>query len=109
VTQDLDRDQRLHLMKFVCSFAWADLEVVPAERTFVARLIRSLELGEEDEAQVQEWLRMPPVIDPTTIPTALRPVYLAAIDGVIAADGEIAPEERENLKLLKDLLGDSEA
>jgi uncharacterized tellurite resistance protein B-like protein len=108
VIHDLDRDQRLHLMKFVCSFAWADLQVVSEERSFVARLSRSLELGEEEEAQVQRWLNMPPVIDPTSIPKALRPVYLAAIDGVIAADGEIAPEERENLKLLKDLLAESE-
>ena len=28
------------LMRFVCSFAWADLEVKPEERKLVARLIR---------------------------------------------------------------------
>ena len=36
--EGLDARQRLQLIKFVCSFAWADLEVRPEERSFVARL-----------------------------------------------------------------------
>ena len=104
---DLDREQKLHLMKFVCSFAWADLEVVPAERTFVSRLFKSLELDPADEALVDAWLKVPPTVDPMAIPVELRPVYLAAIDGVISADGEVAPEEQESLKLLHDLLGET--
>ena len=109
MSQDLDRQQRLHLMKFVCSFAWADLQVVPAERSFVGRLAKSLELSDEENAQVQAWLERPPVVDPMSIPQASRAVYLDAIDGVIAADGEVAPEERESLQLLKDLLAEAEA
>ena len=27
--EQLDRNERMRLMKFVCSFAWADLEIHP--------------------------------------------------------------------------------
>lgn len=104
---ELDHEQKLHLMKFVCSFAWADLEVVPDERTFVRRLAESLGLDAADDALIEAWLKVPPTVDPMAIPTELRPVYLAAIDGVISADGEIAPEEQESLKLLQELLGEA--
>ena len=52
----LDRRERLRLVQFVCSFAWADFEIQPEERVFISRLIRRLELGEEDDLQVQQWL-----------------------------------------------------
>ena len=104
----LSREDRLRLMKFVCSFAWADLEVHPQERAFVLRLVRRLGLDEQEERQVERWLEVPPdpeAVDPTDIPASHRKVFLAAIDGVIAADGEIALEERESLELLHQLLG----
>jgi hypothetical protein len=31
----LSRDERLLLLRFVCAFAWTDLEVTPRERAFV--------------------------------------------------------------------------
>ena len=104
---DLDPEQRLKLLRFVCAFAWADLEVHPQERAFALRLIRRLGLGEEEERQVESWLQVPPppeTVDPLDIPAEHRRVFLAAIDGVIAADGAIAPEERESLQLLEQLL-----
>jgi uncharacterized tellurite resistance protein B-like protein len=103
----LNREERLQLMRFVCSFAWADLEVHPREREFVLRLVQRLELAPEEAKQVQEWLVLPPpleTVDPMQIPAAHRKLFLAAIDGVIAADGAIAPEERESLRLLEQLL-----
>ena len=33
--QSLSREDRLSLMRFVCSFAWADFEVQDQERTFI--------------------------------------------------------------------------
>ena len=105
--QKLSRQDRLRLMKFVCSFAWADLEVHPREREFVLRLVQRLELSEDEAKQVEEWLVLPPpleTVDPMQIPAAHRKLFLAAIDGVIAADGAIAPEERESLRLLEQLL-----
>ena len=49
----LSSAERLRLMKFVCSFAWADLEVRPEERRFVARLIDRLGLTPAEEIRVQ--------------------------------------------------------
>ena len=108
VLHGLDRNQRLTLMKFVCSFAWADLSLHPEERAFVERLVSRLGFDADEERQVKDWLLSPPPpesVDPTTIPREHKRVFLAAIDGVIAADGIIAPEERESVKVLKELLG----
>jgi uncharacterized tellurite resistance protein B-like protein len=107
VLNEIDRATRLELMKFVCSFAWADLAVHPAERSFVARLASRLDFEPEDEAQVRQWLRIPPApesVDPNRIPREHRRLFLAAIDGVIAADGQVSPEERDSLALLKELM-----
>jgi hypothetical protein len=46
----------------------------------------------------------PEAVDPTRIPLAQRKLFLDSIEGVILSDGEVAPEERENLALLKELL-----
>ncbi len=103
----LNREDQLRLMKFVCSFAWADLEIRPEERTFVDHIVRSLELNDEDRSKVENWLVVPPKpesVDPTRIPLTQRRLFLDSIEGVIASDGKIAPEERENLALLRDLL-----
>lgn len=105
--EKLDREERLRLMKFICSFAWADLKIRPEEREFVADAVRQLKLDEEEKARVEEWLTVPPdpeSVDPTLIPLEHKKLFLDAIEGVIEADGEIAPEERENLALFKDLL-----
>lgn len=104
----LSATDRLRLMRFVCSFAWADFEISPEERAFVARLIRGLELGRDEEIQVHRWLDEPPDIDdldPTTIPPAHKRFFLEAIEGLIAADGRIVEEESENLELFRALLG----
>jgi Tellurite resistance protein TerB len=104
----LSRPQRLQLMKFVCSFAWADLEIRPEERDFVARMMERLELDPEERRRVRRWLDRPPApdsVDPASIPDSHRKLFLEAIEGVIAADGVIAPEESESLAILRDLLG----
>jgi uncharacterized tellurite resistance protein B-like protein len=103
----LSRHERLRLMKFICSFAWADLRIHPEERDFVRRMVQRLGLDAGEKKQVNHWLRVPPdpeAVDPTAVPLEHRKIFIEAIEGVIAADGEIAPEERENLSLFKDLL-----
>ncbi|MAI78065.1 MAG: hypothetical protein CL917_03925 [Deltaproteobacteria bacterium] len=103
----LSSADRLQLMKFVCSFAWADLEVRPEERVFIGRLIRRLQLSPEEEIQVHGWLDVPPSpdsVDPTSIPAEHRKIFLAAIEGVIGADGETSLEEADNLHLFRQLL-----
>ena len=105
----LDRRERLRLVQFVCSFAWVDLEIRPEERVFISRLIRRLELDEEEDLQVQQWLDRPPSLDdldPTSIPVAHRRFFVEAIEGLINADGEISDEERETFEIFKQLLAD---
>ncbi len=105
----LSSNDRLRLMKFVCSFAWADLEIQPEERAFIARLIRGLDLERGEEIQIHRWLDLPPApegLDPTTIPVEHRRFFVEAVEGVIASDGHISPEERESLAVFKKLLSD---
>jgi uncharacterized tellurite resistance protein B-like protein len=107
MSEELDARERLQLIKFVCSFAWADLEVRDEERAFVAHLVERLALDARERSQVRHWLERPPLpdsVDPMTIPTAHRKRFLEAIEGVVAADGEISIEERESLEVLEDLL-----
>jgi uncharacterized membrane protein YebE (DUF533 family) len=101
--------ERLRLMQFVCSFAWADLEVRPEERAFIGNLVQRLGLDADEEVRVQRWLEVPPEpesLDPTAVPRAHREEFIQAIEGLIRADGEIAEEERESLALFKQLLKD---
>ncbi len=46
----------------------------------------------------------PEDVDPGQIPIEHRERFLEEIEGVILSDGEIAPEESENFKLLRELL-----
>jgi uncharacterized tellurite resistance protein B-like protein len=104
---DLTNSNRMRLMKFVCSFAWADLTITPEERAFIAQLIRGLELSREEEVQVHSWLDAPPALeglDPTTIPKQHRRFFLEAVEGVLSADGEMSPEEQESLAVFGALL-----
>jgi len=106
---ELDRRDRLRLVEFVCSFAWADLEIKPEERVFISRLIRRLDLDEEEDLKVQQWLDRPPQIDgldPTSIPSAHRRVFVESIEGLISADGEISDEERDSFEIFKQLLAE---
>jgi len=98
---------RIRLMKFVCSFAWADLEVRPEEKAFVRELVARLGLAPDEVVQVEEWLTVPPEpegLDPTTVPHAHRQAFVDAIEGLIVSDGEVADDERVNLALFKQLL-----
>jgi tellurite resistance protein len=106
--KSLDRDDRLRLMRFVCSFAWADLEIRDEEREFVAKLVKSLELDPGEEAQVARWLEVPPraeELDPADIPRHHRELVLRAARAMVVSDGEVDEREAENLSLLESLLG----
>lgn len=104
--EELESPQRLQLLQFVCSFAWADLEVRDEEREFIKRIVDRLELGAEEEALVNGWLESPPApdsVDPMNVPAEHRKLFIETIEGLIAADGEIAIEERESLDILREL------
>ncbi|AUX40915.1 hypothetical protein SOCE26_023170 [Sorangium cellulosum] len=104
--KDLSRQERLQLMRFICSFAWADLEVREQERKFVHKMILRLELDADEAKEVGTWLEVPPAaddLDPMKIPRAHRQLFLAAAREMISSDGEIGDEERESLSLLEQL------
>jgi uncharacterized tellurite resistance protein B-like protein len=104
--RDLPREERLQLMKFVCSFAWADLEIQSEERDYVNKMIERLELA-EDRDQVLRWLRQPPPIeevDPTLVPRAHRQLFVDAIRELIEADNHVDPNEAENFALFQMLV-----
>ncbi|MCP4036942.1 MAG: TerB family tellurite resistance protein [bacterium] len=105
--QDLERRERMRLMKFVCSFAWADLQIHPHEREFVARMMQRLDLDGDERWQVNGWLEVPPrahEVDPTAIPLEHRKTFVESVIGIIESDGVVTEEERDNLALFEHLL-----
>lgn len=104
---DLESEDRLRLMRFVCSFAWADLEIADSEKSFVHKLVAQLNLSDDEKTQVDGWLEIPPrpeEIDPADIPKDHRQVFLNTILQVVGADGVVDEREVENLSLLEQLL-----
>lgn len=97
----------MHLLAFVCSFAWADHEVQDQERDFVRDLVQRLDLEEEDMEQVALWLKLPPrpeEIDPQDVPIEHRELFVAIAKMMIGADGIVAETEAESLVLFQELL-----
>lgn len=106
---DLTRDERMLLLKFVCAFAWTDLEVREGERRFVRRLCERLALDPEERAEVEGWLHVAPApsdVDPSRVPPAHRRTFIEAARGVIYADGDSDTEGRLQLEKLKAALSD---
>ena len=104
---DLDAESRLRLMRFVCSFAWADLDVQDAEVSFVRKMVDQLGFDDEEKQQVEHWLKRPPRpedVDPTDIPPEHRQVFLNACLQLIGADGVVDEHEMETLSLFEKLL-----
>lgn len=94
-------------MRFVCSFAWADLEIADSERQFVHDLVAQLELDTAEKEQVEQWLKHPPraeELDPQDIPVQHRQVFLNQALAMVAADGNIDEDEVENFALFEKLL-----
>jgi uncharacterized membrane protein YebE (DUF533 family) len=103
----LNKEDRLQLMRFVCSFAWADLEIGDAEREFIVKMVVRLKLDEEEQEQVAQWLEVPPRaddLDPADVPKEHRQLFLDAARAMILSDGNIADVEAENLVILDQLL-----
>lgn len=111
---DLDADDKLRLVRFLCAFAWADLEIAETERTFIVRLVDKMGLPAADAAKAKAWLEFPPNesdLDPNDIPEAHRKLFLDAVTEIIHADGVVDDPEVESFALLLDLFspeGDSE-
>jgi uncharacterized tellurite resistance protein B-like protein len=102
---EMNRDERLLLLRFVCSFAWVDGEVAEAERTFVKRLMQRMSLAADDQKEVHSWLLAPPdPPDPASIPAAHRRAFTDALRAVMFTDGRVDPGEQEHFDRLRGLL-----
>lgn len=105
--ETLSKDERLLLLKFVCAFAWADLEVRTQERQFIQRLVKQLKLEADEAEQVEGWLQNPPTpeeVDPAQVPRRHRKLFLETAKSLIEADGNIDSNEAEVFELLDQLL-----
>lgn len=97
----------MRLMRFVCSFAWADLEIQPQERDYVARLVSRLHLDEHERMMVSRWLEVPPKaeeLDPQDVPLEHRRIFLESARQLVGQDGVVSEEEAESFELLDQLL-----
>ena len=75
----LSSSDRMLLLKFLCAFAWADLEVSERERRFVNTLVSKFALSPEEAKQVEEWLDVAPSpgsVDPKQIPREHRQLFV---------------------------------
>ena len=100
----LGHGEKLQLLKFVCAAAWADLEVTPAEKTFVLSL--ALKLGLRGD-EVERWLETPPApeeVDPNSVAPEHRRLFLDTIEGAMEADHVVDGRELDMMRLLRELL-----
>jgi uncharacterized tellurite resistance protein B-like protein len=107
--EELSRDDRMLLLRFVCAFAWTDLEIRDGERKFVQRLIDRMQLSSDERAEVLGYLHVAPspeATNPKLVPREHRRMFIEAIRGLIYADGEVDAEERQRLEKLKAALSD---
>jgi uncharacterized tellurite resistance protein B-like protein len=100
----LSRDERMLLLRFVCAFAWTDLEIRDGERKFVARLMERMQLPAEDRAEVESYLHVAPspeATNPKLVPREHRRIFIDAVRALIYADGNVDAEERERFEKLQ--------
>lgn len=97
------------LLRFVCAFAWTDLQIRSGERKFVERLMNLMQLSADDRREVEGYLHVAPApeaTNPKLVPREHRLVFIDALRALIYADGEVDDEERERLDRLQAALSD---
>lgn len=102
--EQLSRDDRLLLCRFVCAFAWTDLEIKDGERKFVQRLMDRMQLSADDRKEVEGYLHVAPSpesTNPKLVPAAHRRIFIDAVRALIYADGEVDSEERQRFEQLQ--------
>jgi uncharacterized tellurite resistance protein B-like protein len=106
---DLTEEDKLLLVAFVCSFAWADLEIAEEEREFVRALVSRLELDEEGVEKATAWLDHPPnedEVDPFAIPPEHKRVFLQTVVDMVGADDIIDRMEIETYAIFEELIAE---
>jgi hypothetical protein len=100
-------EEKLQIMRFICTFAWADLKVVQAERQFIMRFCDTLVLNDDERKEVESWLKHPQHpddIDPFSLPKHLHEYVLSAAQAISIVDGEFDDKESELLEILQGIL-----
>ena len=98
----LSEAERVELMRFLCSFAWADGEVQAPERELLERVLGGLKLGAQARAEVTAWLFSPPDMtgfDFAAIPAEKRQLFLDQAFAIASAHGGLAAEELRHLEM----------
>lgn len=104
---DLSREDRMRLMRFVCSFAWVDLEIHVEGRAFVRDLVLRLGLDEDETREIEELLTLPPdpeQVDPGEIPVEHRKLFLDTLLVLSATGGTLTTAQAETFHLLSQLV-----
>ena len=104
----LSSEERMLLMRFVCSFAWVDGRIHEAERALIARYMARLGLDEAESREVRGWLERPPApesVSSDRVPAEHRVRFVRALESVVSVDGEITEAERSQLLQLARHLG----
>ena len=102
--ENLSRDDHMLLLRFVCAFAWTDLEIHQGERQFVERLIARMQLSADDRTEAFAYLHVAPspeATNPKLVPKEHRRVFIESVRALIYADGDVDAEERERFEKLK--------
>ena len=107
--EQLSRDDRMLLLRFVCAFAWTDLEIRDGERKFVERLMERMQLSADDRAEIEGYLHVAPApetTNPKLVPQEHRRLFIDSVRALIYADGEVDTEERDRFEKLRAALSD---
>jgi uncharacterized membrane protein YebE (DUF533 family) len=105
---ELTVEEKLRFVRFMCAFAWADLDIADRERGLIRDLIQRLDLPASAVEEAEGWLVHPPLeedLDPYDIPDAHRRIFLQAATELIGVDGHVDRMEVENLALFEMLMG----
>ena len=100
--EGLTSEERVELMRFLCSFAWADDEVQDEERVVLMKVLDNIGLGEDDRTKVLAWLEERPDMtgfDFGSIPQDKRDIFLDLAFSVASAHGGLAKEELAHLQM----------
>lgn len=103
----LSSHEKLRLLRFMCAFAWSDLEITDRERRFVLDVIARFGLTEEERTLATTWLDHPPAeedLDPSEIPLDHRKLFLEAALAMVSQDGVIDAMEAEAFAVFETLM-----
>lgn len=90
---ELDNDERRALLALWCQVAWADGNIVEAERRRVYALLERLGADSVSRAELDEWLKTGPPAVTESLSTQARELFLHEAVGIVSADLDVAPEE----------------